>query len=96
VVLDSVVIANPTVHANEWRDFYVNGGEKSQTWPYRNNRAPWSLTMQELQAVTVDHPDYGSAWRQRGLHAVTSSEFRSARGESHHPRQWKDLKKIVN
>jgi len=24
VVLDSVVIVNPRVHANEWRDFYVN------------------------------------------------------------------------
>jgi predicted glycoside hydrolase/deacetylase ChbG (UPF0249 family) len=30
----------------------------------------------EMQAITVDHPDYGSAWRQRDLDFVTSKEFR--------------------
>ena len=32
----------------------------------------------ELQAVMVDHPDYGSAWRQRDYDVVTSEEFRKA------------------
>ncbi len=27
----------------------------------------------ELRAVTVEHPDYGAAWRQRDLDAFTSS-----------------------
>jgi predicted glycoside hydrolase/deacetylase ChbG (UPF0249 family) len=30
----------------------------------------------ELQAITVDHPDFGSAWRQKDLDFVTSQEFR--------------------
>jgi hypothetical protein len=30
----------------------------------------------ELQAVTVDHPDFGSAWRQKDLDFVTGQEFR--------------------
>ncbi len=30
----------------------------------------------ELQAVTVNHPDFGSAWRQRDLDYVTGREFR--------------------
>jgi predicted glycoside hydrolase/deacetylase ChbG (UPF0249 family) len=30
----------------------------------------------EMQAVTVDHPDYGAAWRQRDLDFVTSQAFR--------------------
>ncbi|MFQ6045026.1 MAG: polysaccharide deacetylase family protein [Gemmatimonadales bacterium] len=30
----------------------------------------------ELQAVTVNHPDFGSAWRQRDFEFVTSEEFR--------------------
>ena len=29
----------------------------------------------EMQAVTVNHPDFGSAWRQRDLDFVTSGEF---------------------
>ena len=32
----------------------------------------------ELRAVTVDHDDYGSAWRQRDYDVVTSAEFRQA------------------
>jgi predicted glycoside hydrolase/deacetylase ChbG (UPF0249 family) len=30
----------------------------------------------EMQAVAVNHPDFGSAWRQRDLDFVTSKEFR--------------------
>jgi predicted glycoside hydrolase/deacetylase ChbG (UPF0249 family) len=30
----------------------------------------------EMQAVTVNHPDFGSAWRQRDLDFVTSSAFK--------------------
>jgi predicted glycoside hydrolase/deacetylase ChbG (UPF0249 family) len=96
VVLNAVVIANPTVHANEWRDFYVNAIK---------NLKPGLTEIivhlghddVELQAVTVDHPDYGSAWRQRDYDAVTSPEFKKALEESHIILvKWKDLKKLVN
>ena len=30
----------------------------------------------EMRAVTVNHPDYGSAWRQRDLDFVTSAAFK--------------------
>lgn len=30
----------------------------------------------EMQAVAINHPDFGSAWRQRDLEFVTSKEFR--------------------
>lgn len=32
----------------------------------------------ELQAVTVDHEPYGSAWRQRDFDIVTSAAFKQA------------------
>jgi len=96
LVLDSVVMANPAVHANEWRDFYVNAVK---------NLKPGLTEMivhlghddAELQAVTVDHPDYGSAWRQRDFDFVTSPEFKKALEENHIILvKWKDLKKLVN
>ena len=96
VALDSVVMANPAVHANEWRDFYVNAVK---------NLKPGLTEMivhlghddAELQAVTLDHPDYGSAWRQRDYDFVTSAEFRKALEENHVILvKWKDLKKLVN
>ncbi|HKV63283.1 MAG TPA: polysaccharide deacetylase family protein [Candidatus Acidoferrum sp.] len=96
VILDSVVIANPTVHANEWRDFYVNAVK---------NLKPGLTEIivhlghddAELQAVTVDHPDYGSAWRQRDFDVMTSPEFKKALEENHIILvKWKDLKKLLN
>jgi chitin disaccharide deacetylase len=96
VILDSVVIANPAVHANEWRDFYVNAVK---------NLKPGLTEIivhlghddAELQAVTLDHPDYGSAWRQRDYDVVTSPDFKKALEENHVILvKWKDLKKLVN
>ncbi|MCK4466046.1 MAG: polysaccharide deacetylase family protein [Bacteroidales bacterium] len=31
----------------------------------------------EMQAITIDHPDYGAAWRQRDFDYVISKEFRN-------------------
>lgn len=36
----------------------------------------------ELQAIAVDHPAYGSAWRQRDLEVLRSKEFRKALEEN--------------
>ncbi len=50
----------------------------------------------ELQAITVDHPDFGSAWRQRDFEAITSREFKKALEENHvNLIGWKDLKKLL-
>jgi len=96
VIVDSVVIANPAVQANEWRDFYVNAVK---------NLKPGLTEMivhvghddAELQAVTLNHPDYGSAWRQRDFDIMTSPEFKKALEENHViPVKWKDLKKLLN
>ena len=96
VTVDAVVIANPTVHANEWRDFYVNA--------LKNLKPGLSEIIvhlghddAELQAVTLDHPDYGSAWRQRDFDVMTSPQFKKALQENHVILvKWKDLKKLVN
>ena len=96
VIVDSVLIANPTVHVNEWQDFYVNAVK---------NLKPGLTEIivhlghddAELQAVTLDHPDYGSAWRQRDFDVMTSPEFKKALEENHVILvKWKDLKKLVN
>ena len=96
VILDSVVMASPTVRNDEWRNFYVNAIK---------NLKPGLTEMivhlghddSELQAVTVDHPDFGSAWRQRDYDFVTGREFKKALEENHVILvKWKDLKKFVN
>ena len=51
----------------------------------------------ELQAVTLDHPDYGSAWRQRDYEVMTGPEFKKVLQENNVVLvKWKDVKKLVN
>jgi predicted glycoside hydrolase/deacetylase ChbG (UPF0249 family) len=95
ILLNSVVIADPSVGAGNWRTFYSNAIK---------NLKPGVTEIivhlghddAELQAVMVDHSDYGAAWRQRDYDVVTSPEFKKSLEENHviliH---WKDLKKLL-
>jgi predicted glycoside hydrolase/deacetylase ChbG (UPF0249 family) len=96
VILDSAVIAGPQVSVANWKAFYINAIK---------NLKPGVTEIivhlghddAELQAVTVDHADYGAAWRQRDYDAVTSPEFKKAINENHVILiGWKDLKKLLN
>ena len=77
VLLDAVIIAGPEVPRDQWKTFYLNAIA---------NLKPGLTEMivhlgrddAELQAVTVNHEPYGSAWRQRDYDVVTSPEFRKA------------------
>jgi len=96
IVLDSIVIAGPNVGSDNWKTFYSNA---------INNLKPGITEFivhlghddAELQAVTVDHPDYGAAWRQRDYDVVTSPEFKKLLQDNHVILvKWKDLKKLLN
>jgi chitin disaccharide deacetylase len=95
-LLDSLVIADPSVNPANWKAFYTNAIK---------NLKPGLTEIivhlghddAEMQAVMVDHPDYGAAWRQRDYDAVTSPEFKKSLEDNHviliH---WSDLKKLPN
>ena len=95
VLLNSVVIADPSVHPSDWNAFYANAIK---------NLKPGVTEIivhlghddAELQAVTVGHADYGAAWRQRDYDVVTSPEFKKLLEYNHiilvH---WSDLKKLL-
>ena len=95
VLLNSVLIADPSVHAADWKAFYANAIK---------NLKPGVTELivhlghddAELQAVMVDHDDYGSAWRQRDYDVVTSPDFKKLLEDNHVILiQWKDLKKLL-
>jgi predicted glycoside hydrolase/deacetylase ChbG (UPF0249 family) len=93
VLLDAVVIAGPEVPRDQWKAFYLNAiaslkpGLTEMIVHLGRDDA-------ELQAVTVNHEPYGSAWRQRDYDVVTSGEFRKAL-QDHHVVvvTWRDLQK---
>lgn len=95
VLLDSVVIANPSVQEAHWKDFYLDA-IKNLKPGLTEFIVHLAHDDAESQAVMVDHPDYGAAWRQRDYDVITSPEFKKAVEENHAILiQWRDLKKLV-
>jgi len=95
VVLDEVIIAGPEVPRDRWKQFYLDAIA---------NLKPGLTEIivhlghddAELQAVTVNHEPYGSAWRQRDLDLVSSAEFKQAlRDHKVTLVRWHDLQKLV-
>jgi predicted glycoside hydrolase/deacetylase ChbG (UPF0249 family) len=95
VVLDGVIIAGPDVPRDQWTAFYLNAIA---------NLKPGLTEIivhlghddAELQAVTVNHEPYGSAWRQRDYDVMTGPEFKKALQDNHViVVTWRDLYKAV-
>jgi predicted glycoside hydrolase/deacetylase ChbG (UPF0249 family) len=96
VVVDSIVIAGPDVLREHWKEFYLNA-LKDLKPGLTELIVHLGHDDAELQAVTVSHPDYGSAWRQRDYDFVTSPTFKQALQDNHIILvKWKDLQKLVN
>ena len=96
VVFNSVVIFSPGVPPDQWTASYVKAlGSIKPGLHYLIVHLGHDDA--ELQAITVGHPDYGAAWRQRDFNAVTSPEFKRALEENHIILVgWKDLRRIAD
>ncbi len=95
VVPDSIAIASPNVTASGWKDFYV-GIVKGLKPGLTELIVHLAHDDAEFQAISVDHPDYGAAWRQRDYDVITSADFKKSLEENHVILiQWRDLKKLL-
>jgi len=95
ILLDAVIIASPEVPRDQWKEFYLKsiaGLKPGLTEMIVHLGHDDS----ELQAVTVNHEPYGSAWRQRDYDVVTSAEFKKALQDNHVILvTWKELGKLA-
>jgi chitin disaccharide deacetylase len=95
VLVDSVLIANPSIRPSGWMDFYANA--------IRNLKPGLTELIvhlghdnDELQAVMGEDTDYGAAWRHRDYEVITSPEFKKLLAENHVVLiRWKDLAKLL-
>ena len=95
VLLDAVVIAGSQVPRDQWKAFYLNAiadlkpGLTEMIVHLGHDDA-------ELQAVTINHEPYGSAWRQRDYDVVMSQEFKKALQDQHVTLvTWRELQKVA-
>jgi hypothetical protein len=82
LILDRVFMAAPPIKADAWLNYYTH---IVRTLPPGVSELIVHLAHDdaEMQAVTVDHSDYGSAWRQRDFEVMTSPQFRKVLEENH-------------
>jgi chitin disaccharide deacetylase len=96
ILLDSVLIADPSIPTSDWQTFYANA--------IRNLKPGLTELIvhlayddAEMRAVTTGHDDYGAAWRQRDYDVVTNPEFQKLLEDNHVILiKWKDLQKLLN
>jgi predicted glycoside hydrolase/deacetylase ChbG (UPF0249 family) len=95
VVVDAAVIAGPEVPRDRWKQFYLDA--IAQLKPGLTEMiVHLGRDDAELQAITVDHEPYGSAWRQRDYDVMTSPEFQQALRDHHVVLvRWRDLQKLA-
>ena len=95
IAVDNVIVASPDVARDHWKEFYLNAIA---------NLKPGLTEIivhlghddAELQAVTVNHEPYGSAWRQRDYDVVRSPEFQKALKDHNVVLvRWADLRRLV-
>jgi predicted glycoside hydrolase/deacetylase ChbG (UPF0249 family) len=95
VLLDAVVIAGMNQPRDQWKEFYF-GAIKDLKPGLTEMIVHLGHDDAELQAVTVDHEPYGSAWRQRDYDIVTSPAFRQALKDNNVILvTWREIQKLV-
>ena len=91
VVLDAVVIAGENIPRDHWKAWYLRQIDSLKPG-ITEIIVHLAHDDAEMQAVTVDHEPYGSAWRQRDYDVVTSPEFAKAlKDHNIIVVRWKDL-----
>lgn len=95
VLLDTVIVAGTEIPRDKWKEFYLNAiaGLKPGLTELLVHLG---RDDSELQAVTVNHEPYGSAWRQMDFDVVRSPEFRKALKDNRViVITWRDLHKLM-
>jgi len=95
IPLDALIQAGEDVPVEKWKDFYLNAIANLK--PGLNEIiVHLGHDNAELQAVTVNHDPWGSAWRQRDYDVVNSPEFKKALQDNKVILvKWRDLQKLV-
>jgi len=76
IAVDNFFMMETNRPTNEWTAYYQNIVEN--LGPGLNEIIiHLAIDDNEMQAVTIDHPEFGSTWRQNDLNTVLSEEFKS-------------------
>jgi chitin disaccharide deacetylase len=95
VFIDRILDINQTVAPSDWAKFYTDAIKKLEPG-VTEIVIHLAYDDAEMKGATVDHPDWGAAWRQRDLDFFTSDAFRQLlREEKIKLITWRELGKLL-
>jgi chitin disaccharide deacetylase len=95
VFIDRILDINPSVAPADWATFYTDAIKKLEPG-VTEVVIHLAYDDAEMRGVTVDHPHWGAAWRQRDLDFFTSEAFRQLLREQQIKLiTWRELGKLL-
>ena len=95
VFVDRIVDINPSVAPADWPKFYGDAIRNLQPG-VTEIVIHLAYDDAEMRAATIDHPDWGAAWRQRDFDFFTSDQFRKLLQENNIKLiTWRELGKLI-
>jgi hypothetical protein len=94
VIVNNFIMAYQMTPAAQWKNFY---NYSLQHLRVGLNELVFHLGFDddELRAITIGHPDYGSAWRQQDFDYATGDEFKNLlKAQGIYLVTWGDIKKV--
>lgn len=95
ILVDRYFMATPEVPRDQWQEYYIDLVKNLEPG-VTQIIVHLGFSDPELRAVTIDHPDYGAAWRQKDFDALISKEFRAALEENQvHLIGWREIAALM-
>ena len=95
VYIDRILDINQTVAPKDWAKFYSDAIKKLEPG-VTEIVIHLAYDDAEMQGATVNHPDWGAAWRQRDFEFFTSDAFRKLLQENQIKLiTWRELGKLI-
>ena len=95
VYIDRILDINPAVPPQDWSRFYSDALKKLEPG-VTEVVIHLAYDDAEMRAATVNHPDWGAAWRQRDFEFFTSDAFRKILQENQIKLiTWRELGKLI-
>jgi predicted glycoside hydrolase/deacetylase ChbG (UPF0249 family) len=95
VMLDHIVSIEPSVTSDGWAKYYSDAIKNMQPG-VTEFVVHIAHDDDEMKAIAIDHPNWGSAWRERDFQFLTSNEFRKVLADNNVKLiTWRDLRKAL-
>lgn len=96
ILVDNYYMMNKNRPKEEWTSYYIDIVKNIKTG-FNVILIHVAIDDAEMQAVTIDHPDFGATWRQNDLDTMVNEEFKASLKENNvHLITWGQIKKLLN